>query len=471
MYDSVPASLPREFFYTLSKLQGSMAKNLVKVSADRVTASSGNITNIRLPIGMLCDLRSTALWFDVDISGTAPCIPARYASSFIKRMAISINNTTVQQIEDYNLIYNLLADHNNKALSKGIGGENLDNSVIWGEPAGSGTKQVALTGTNAMLASTTNQTGLKFCINNFLGLIGSASTSVLPTDRCGEVVLSITWENSAGVLGGTAETTAPTYSDSKYEVKDIYLTMESYSFSDDSYYTSIGNKDLMFGFTDYICTRFADTDKATNVNVTSYISANSIDWLAITCVAPQSAPKKMIAWGSEGDGDGSAGKEVINVYQYMSDPVAYKNNLDVTNNGDGFFNTAYFQRDLQNLESVQFSINNKALNYAPLNPQETFQNNLCCLGYEGVDASRNGLIDTCVSLKHYYKYYGAGFQSLSLIDKDQFNISGLSSAGSSASINAVVKFNATSTYSITPVLIAKLSKVLHIKAGRQISAE
>ena len=123
------------------------------------------------------------------------------------------------------------------------------------------------------------------------------------------------------------------------------------------------------------------------------------------------------------------------------------------------------------MNTVQFSFNNKALNYAPLNQTECFQNNLCCLGYEGIDASANGIIPTCVSLKHYYKYYGGAFQSLSLVDKDQFNISGLSSAGSSCSVNCVVKFDATSTYSITPVLIAKLSKVLHVKEGRMISVE
>jgi len=128
-------------------------------------------------------------------------------------------------------------------------------------------------------------------------------------------------------------------------------------------------------------------------------------------------------------------------------------------------------RDLQAIETGQFSINNKQLNYAPLNPYEIFQNNLCCLGYEGVDASKNGLIDTCLSIYHYFKYYGAQFQSLSLIDKDTFNISGLSSAGSSCSINWSVKFNSSATYQITPVIIAKLSKVLHVRSGRNISVE
>jgi hypothetical protein len=127
-------------------------------------------------------------------------------------------------------------------------------------------------------------------------------------------------------------------------------------------------------------------------------------------------------------------------------------------------------RDLQGLTSAQFSINNKSLNYSALNKHEIFQNNLCCLGYEGVDASRNGLIETCVSIYHYFKYFGAVFQSLELIDKDQYYLSGLSSAGSSCAVNCNIKF-AGGAYNIVPIMIAKMSKILHVKAGRGISVE
>jgi hypothetical protein len=176
----------------------------------------------------------------------------------------------------------------------------------------------------------------------------------------------------------------------------------------------------------------------------------------------------MVGWGGNGDG---ASANVINVYKYLSDPVTYVNNNGTSpETGDGFFNTAYMVRDLQGLTSAQFSINNKSLNYAPLNKYEIFQNNLCALGYEGVDASSNGLIDTCVSIFHYFKYYGAVFQSLELVDKDAYYLSGLSSAGSSCAVNCSIKF-AGGAYNIVPIMIAKMSKVLHVKAGRSISVE
>ena len=63
-------------------------------------------------------------------------------------------------------------------------------------------------------------------------------------------------------------------------------------------------------------------------------------------------------------------------------------------------------------------------------------------------------------------------QSLELLDKDQFYISGLSSAGSSCAINWTANFTgASNTLSVVPVIIAKLSKVLHVGKGRSISVE
>ncbi|MFN5986699.1 MAG: hypothetical protein ACK42B_07425, partial [Chitinophagaceae bacterium] len=42
-----------------------------------------------------------------------------------------------------------------------------------------------------------------------------------------------------------------------YEIDDTYLTMEALSFSDDTYYNSIGDKDLKIGFNDYIYFTFS----------------------------------------------------------------------------------------------------------------------------------------------------------------------------------------------------------------------
>jgi len=103
----------------------------------------------------------------------------------------------------------------------------------------------------------------------------------------------------------------------------------------------------MFGFNDYILTKFAPTTKTSGINSTTYISANSIDWVAGTAVVAQSQPKTMVAYG--GGSDGAAGN-VINMFKYLSDPVAYINN-NTGNSGDGFYSVEALKRDLQGLES------------------------------------------------------------------------------------------------------------------------
>ena len=474
MYDNIPSSYPATFFYNLSKLQGSLSKNLIKITADNVNASPSTISNIRLPIGALINMDATSLYFKVDILGTNVTIPARYASTFIKRMSLSINNTSVAIINDYNLLYNIYADCTNKDYTKGVGGEMLDNSIIWTEAAGA-SDQTAISGASALLAATVKQTNMQFCINNWIGVLGTASTRVWNTASMGEIVLSVEWAPNFEVLGGTAEGSSTTYTAADtYSVSDIYLQTEALSFSDDMYYNSVMDKDLKIGFNDYVVTRFAQVQKKNSINVSTYISAGSIDHVLGTAVLPQSVPKPMVAYGSLGTGAAEA--NVANRFKYLSDPVTYDSNASSTASeniyGDGFYSTLAMQRCLQHLETSQFSINNKALNYAPLNKYEVFQNNLNALGYEGVDASANGMHSGVVSLLHFYKYYGFCMQSLELIDKDQFYISGLSSAGSSCAINWVATFSGSSnTLAVVPVIVAKLSKVLHVGKGREISVE
>jgi len=474
MYNEIASSYPATFFYNLAKLQGSLSKNLIKITSDNVNASPSTISNIRLPIGALINMDATALYFKVDILGTNVTIPARYASTFIKRMSLSINNTSVAIINDYNLLYNIYADCTNKDYTKGVGGEFLDNSIIWTEAVGA-SDQTAITGASALLASTTKQTSMQFCINNWIGVLGSASTRIWNTASMGEIVLSVEWAPNFEVLGGTAESSSTTYTAADtYSVSDIYLQTEALSFSDDMYYNSVMDKDLKIGFNDYVVTRFAQVQKKNSINVSTYISAGSIDHVLGTAVLPQSVPKPMVAYGSLGTGAGEA--NVANRFKYLSDPVTYDSNASSTASeniyGDGFYSTLAMQRCLQHLETSQFSINNKALNYSPLNKYEVFQNNLNALGYEGVDASANGMHSGVVSLLHFYKYYGFCMQSLELIDKDQFYISGLSSAGSSCAINWVATFSgASNTLAVVPVIVAKLSKVLHVGKGREISIE
>jgi len=440
MFDGIAPNYPREFFYQLSKLQGSMSKQLIKVSADRSNdINPGNITNYRLPIGALINLDSINLWFKVSAK-TIKTLPARYASTFIKRLSIQINNVSVQIIQDYNFIYNVYNDVNNKALTKGIGGDWVDNSIKWTHAEPTSAAETTIVAANAFDNANAIMTDYQLCINNFIGILGSASTKILPTDKTGEVVVSIEWAPAADVLGAVENVTV--FTGASYEIDETYLTMEALSFSDDTYYNSIGDKDIKIGFNDYIYTSFAEVEKKSNINVSTYVSAGSNKVLAGT------------------------GADSISLAEYLGNPVTN------TGDGDAFFSTFNMQRNLSHIDTSQFSINNKALNYGALNLYEVFQNNLLALGYENVDISANGFYPGCQSILHFYKYHGFHIQSLELINKDSFYISGLSSSGSSCAINWRCSFKGTTnTVKIVPVIIVKLSRVLHLKAGRLVFVE
>lgn len=470
-FEELPDSYPSQFYFNVSRLAGAYSKSLVKVVADNQNSTPNGITTIRIPIGVLLNTESLNLYFDVATTGTNAVIPPRYSSTFISRMSVSINNVSTTIINDYNLVYNTLNDLTNKNYTKGIAGEFLDPTIIWGEGAGAST-DVALTGASALLASTANGT-YKMCINNFMGLLGSCSTKVWPTSKMGEILINIQWAN-ADILCGTGEASSTTYNDNSYSISNIAMTMEAYSFSSDEYYNGIEGQNLRISYDDYIVTKFAPVQKKTGINVTTYLSANSLDWVCATAIQESTAPRKMVGYGSLGTG--ATESVVANRFTYLADPRGKIGNSSATSSenveGDGFFNTKSMQRNLQHIANCTFSINNRQLNFGSLSPLEIFQNNLLALGYENNDKSANGFHEGCVSLYHFWKYYGICMQSLELIDKDTYYISGLSSAGSSCSVNVKIDFSgASNTLSVTPVVIAKVTKLLTVGAGRSITIE
>ena len=175
----------------------------------------------------------------------------------------------------------------------------------------------------------------------------------------------------------------------------------------------------------------------------------------------------MVAYGSN-----DTGATVYNIYQYLANPVAYAGNTGSTRTskyGDGFFSTLNMLRDLQFIKTSVFAINNRQINFAPLDPLEIHNQNLLALGYDNQDLGADGYNPSAVSLRHFFKYYGSCWQDLSLLNPDVFYISGLNTQGASAAINWTATFDTASTQVIYPILIVKSSRVLEVGAGRQIN--
>jgi hypothetical protein len=438
VYENISSDLPKQFFYNLKKLKGGFSKQLIKITPDRQIASPNDITTFRFPIGSVLNLQSLALHFKGSTKGTNPTIFPKYSSTLIKRLSVSVNNVSAQIINDYNIVYNCYASLNSGNMTTRFG-EKFDTTTDFANTTLSSAVTTAqpLVGKNLLLASQGAITNERMVINHFLGLLG----------------------------GGSADT---------YELTDIYMSVESLSFMSQEYYQALGEADKMIGFHDFNVVRFPKVSKASGIDITTYISASSLDAVigtALPADALSAIPKTMC-----GNGTGSAGTSaVINIYEYLSNPVNYVANQTavtqlngVANYGDGYFSTLNMIRDLQYITSSVFYINNRMIGYQPLDPLEIHQNNLFSLNYENQDLSNNGYTADCVSLAHFFKYYGVCIQDLSLLNPSVFYLSGINSAGSSISINWKAQFNAFANIDCFPLLVVKCSRIMNISEGRQI---
>jgi hypothetical protein len=474
VYEGISSDLPKQFFFNLKRLKSGFSKQLIKITPDRVLASPGDITTFRFPIGSVLNLQSLNLNWKATTKGTNPTLFPKYASTLIKRLSVSVNNVSVQIINDYNVVYNTYADMNSGNLTSRYN-EKFDTTTDFVNTTLTSAVTVPqpLVGKNLLLATQGLITNERMVINHFLGLLGGGSTPIWNTDLMGEIVVSVQWETQ-GVLCGTAEASAITYTSADtYELSDIYMTIESLSFVSDEYYQALAQADKMIGFHDFSVIRFPKVSKASGIDITTYISASSLDCVIGTALPANgitSIPKTMI-----GNTACSAGTSVMNIYKYLSDPVANTGAGgavaqvgDVLQYGDGYFSTLNMVRDLQYLNTSVFYINNRMINYQPLDTLEVHQQNLLALNYENLDLSNNGFNPAAVSLSHFLKYYGVCMQDLSLLNASVFYLSGINSAGSSISINWKATFNAFATIDAYPILIVKCSRILNISDGRQI---
>jgi hypothetical protein len=133
-------------------------------------------------------------------------------------------------------------------------------------------------------------------------------------------------------------------------------------------------------------------------------------------------------------------------------------------------NSYYFIRNGQAIKESRISINNRPLNYGFISPKEIFIETMKALGYNHIDLGTNGINACIFSLVHFCKYYFAHIEDLTVQDQRDFWISGLNSLGSTLTITWEAAFNGGSnSQTAIPVLYARLSKVLNIQAGRNLS--
>ena len=477
---SVSSGFPKALSYSIRQMSDNMSRVGVKMTADRTTGIAPNDTiTFKLPNNSLVDLRSLNFFYQFSTSGTTGTfIHPRYSSSLIERISVIINGQTVSVTPAYALLYNTLMDMEGSSfdqLSKRNVCEFFDPSVRFAKESDpSSSADVALSGGSWLTTGVSAPSKIEGAITHFLGFLGSTNPSVIDTSSLGDVFIQIQF-STAYVLPANFNATALTLAGASFTLDNVYATCDVISFSSDTYYRALASKltgeGLNIGFYEYLNARFASITKSSGVNITWNVSANSLDQLITTFQKTDAYSKweVMIAYGGK-----DAGSTVYTMAQIASNPTAYINQTGAvvrsTDLGDGFMNAYAFIRCGQAFKEGRYSINNRPLNYGYLTPKEVFIQTLQSLGYNQQDLGTNGLNMCIFSLQHFLKYYFCHIIDLTIQDSRDFWISGLNSLGSTLSITYEANFNgASNSQTAIPVMYARLSKILNVRDGRQIS--
>ncbi len=474
----ITSSFPTSLSYRIKSLVGNMSRISVKMTPDRTTGIVPNdIITIKLPNSSLVDLRTFSFFYQFSTSGTTGTfLHPRYASSLVERASLIVNGQTVDILPSYNFLYNTLMDLEGSSFdqfSKRNICEFFDPSLKFASADPSSSADVAITGANWLATGTTAPSKIDGAITHWLGFMGSCSPSVIDTSDLGDVYLQLQFATPY-VLPSTIHASAQTLAGASFTLDNIYATCDVISFASDEYYSlkasKLNSSGLNIGFYSYLNARFASVAKNTGISVNWNVSANSLDQIIATCAKTDAGStwKPMLVYGSN-----DAGSTVYNMSQIVADPIGKVNNTgsirtDVL--GDGFMNSYYFIRNGQAIKESRISINNRPLNYGYISPKEIFIDTMKSLGYNQIDLGTNGINACIFSLAHFCKYYFAHIEDLTIQDNKDFWISGLNSLGSTLTISWDATFNGSSNSQTTvPILYARLSKVLQVKPGRNIS--
>jgi hypothetical protein len=474
----ITSSFPTSLSYRIKSLEGNMSRVGVKMTPDRTTGIAPNdIITIKLPNSSLVDLRTFNLFYQFSTSGTTGVfLHPRYSSSLIERISLIINGQSIDILTNYSFLYNTLMDLEGSSFdqfSKRNICEWFDPSLKFTSADPTSTSDVVLAGDNYLKAAQTALSKVDGAITHWLGFLGSCQPQILDTSDLGDVFIQIQF-SSQYVLPATVATTALTLAGGSYTLDNVYATCDVISFASDEYYSLKASKltssGLNIGFYSYLNARFASATKSAGINVNWNVSANSLDQIICTCCKTDqnSTWKPMVVYGSNGNGT-----TVYNMAQIVADPIGKVNNdsgVRTENLGDGFMNSYYFIRNGQAIKESRISINNRAINYGFITPKEIFIETMKALGYNHIDLGTNGLNACIFSLVHFCKYYFAHITDLTIQDTKDFWISGLNSLGSTLTITWEANFSgASNSQTCIPVLYARLSKILNVQAGRNIS--
>jgi len=471
------AQFPKNLAYNIKTLSG-FSKSTVVLTPDKyATVNQGDTIKVKLPSNTIVDLRTLSMHFKGTCESTQSSLHfPRLSSSLIKTLAVYINGTLIERIDNYNTLYNKLYDLDGGGVDQTAKRflENSDPSVGYKIGATSVDKSAGAR-INKCLVATASDVKQKFMVNNWLGFLSTSSCPCPDTNDLNNVEIEITFDNEK-VLWGAGTTGAGNVgadilsTGAFYKLEDVKFTISKIIFNDPLYYNLKASKmlssGLTIGYQTYITSKQASFAKSTSVNVLTTVNTTSLDQI-ICCLQPADTPiSKLQLAGANNDGAGLTFNQLYSTNYAAPAGNASDNAVD---SGDLYNQSVYFKSDATGLISSSLEINNTPLMPQPLDDATVYNENLISLGNLNQDMS-SGIHVGCCSLSLFLKYYFAHIVSLENIQQGDFYKSGLDGRASALNIAWKLVFSTSSaTINYTPYIFCKTTRIMQIMEGHAIT--
>lgn len=492
----IVSGFPKNLAYNIKKLDAGFSKTKIKLIPDigsgtANTVAANGIIRFRITGNGLYDFRSLCMYFRGSATNTAgnPVHFPRYSSSLIENISITANNTTLCSISQYNLLYNTLMDLEGADISqmakRDAAGERHDPSVRYSETAG-GAANSTLAVVSSVANGTTADTNINMCINNWLGIFGSLSTSIVDLSDWGDLYVNIQLAPAQVLFAGAnanAITTDQRATGANYTLDTVFMTIDRCSFQDPLYYSLkteklLSPEGLSVAFYDYFTTNFQKTQKSSSVFLNWNINSASLDQIIMTLRHNNfndTAVHPLILYGA--NGSTAANNKTFREVLYgvptatVNDDGTIANAAYQDNLGDAFNNSLYFVRNGMGHSGSKFQINNVDIDSYYLTPLEVYNKVLQYLGFNNIDMGASGIHAGCMSQYHFAKYYFADICDLTNITTDgAFWVSGLDGRGTGINCAYNAQFTGQ-TDNVFPVAFCRSTKILTINAGRLLTLD
>ena len=454
------SGFPKNLAYNLKRLQGSIIKQKIILNSDRSSYGPNDRCMFNFPIGRMIDSRSIVLTSKCT-AGTGNHFARGGLNSLIENLQITANSRVIQSTQAYNYIWNCLADVSGyfsyEQAPKRIY-ENFDPSITHTNVDGVGAPAT----TNACTANTGTDE-YYFCVNNWLGFLNSSAPS-WDTNNLGQVQMIITFAPNSVMWLGQVASAGAIATVANYTIADVALTMDTITFTNSLYYDLIKSQleggGLNIAYNDYLLSTGSSFTKSSTATLThtAQFSTNSLDVVIATFRPTTFNTAAALILGSQ-----SANATVLTYPEVIANPLSNEGTHG------GFNNSVYFQRAGGGIKSSSWYINSQpfTVNSSPI---QIFNNTLQALDYANLDIASGGLHAGAITTGFYNKNYFVDILSLENLSGDNNNwVSGLGGNGGIIQVQYNATFsNASSESTVFPYLIARVSKIMNVKIGRNI---